>query len=389
MLIQKGSPFPNLSAFTTYLQASTVQTQMTSDPKAKFPSHHAPPAGREAGPFCNPLLPETFPRTRRCSEPAAARASPRQTTHTLPPTSPRQSSDPYLPPQRTNLSPKHKWGNFKRDHRAAPHLPDPAPRSHWRSSAREDPAVREAGEMDRAAAPRPPGNSVNFQGGAVRRRGQPPPQPRGGALREAARDGPSPRPPAAAASATAPAAPGPAPGHPAPTARRRAPPFPRGPSLPGARPAPSLAPAPGAPRAPLLGGAAPPPRNPAPQRPPSQRDPTPSPAAAATATTSPQPTAPSPGLRSSRRARTRRSPGPARHSTPRRPEPPPSARDSPGHPRTDPHTGAIFRSQASARPELVLRGARAHCAGAAVSLRRPCLSLPLGFLSFFSLQVPS
>lgn len=128
MLIQKGSPFPNLSAFTTYLQASTVQTQMTSDPKAKFPSHHAPPAGREAGPFCNnPLLPETFPRTRRCSEPAAARASPRQTTHTLPPTSPRQSSDPYLPPQRTNLSPKHKWGNFKRDHRAAPsQTPRPA-----------------------------------------------------------------------------------------------------------------------------------------------------------------------------------------------------------------------------------------------------------------------
>lgn len=93
---------------------------------------------------------------------------------------------------------------------------------------------------------------------------------------------------------------------------------------------------------------------------------------------------PSPGLRYSRRARTSRSPGPARHSTPRRPEPPPSARDSPGHPRTNPHTGAIFRSQASARPELVLRGARAHCADALVSLRRPCLSLPLGFLSFFS-----
>lgn len=92
-------------------------------------------------------------------------------------------------------------------------------------------------------------------------------------------------------------------------------------------------------------------------------------------------------LRYSRRARTRRSPGPARHSTPRRPEPPPSARDSPGHPRTDPHTGAIFRSQASARPELVLRSARAHSEDVLVSLRRPRLSLPLRFLSFFSLKL--
>lgn len=180
---------------------------------------------------------------------------------------------------------------------------------------------------------------------------------------------PPPRPPAAAA----PAAPGPAPRHPAPTARRRAPPFSRGPR----RPEPSLAPVPGAPRAPLLGRVAPPCRSP----PTSARsDPLPSrrhiPAARG----------PSPGLRYSRRARTSRSPGPARHSTPRRPEPPPSARDSPGHPRTDPHTGAIFRSQASARPELVLRGARAHCEDALVSLRRPCLSLPLGFLSFFSLS---
>lgn len=47
-------------------------------------------------------------------------------------------------------------------------------------------------------------------------------------------------------------------------------------------------------------------------------------------------------------------------SAPRRPEPPPSARDSPGHPRTDPHTGAIFRRQAPARPELVPAAARAH-----------------------------
>lgn len=52
-------------------------------------------------------------------------------------------------------------------------------------------------------------------------------------------------------------------------------------------------------------------------------------------------------------------PGPAT-SAPRRPEPPPSARDSPGHPRTDPHTGAIFRRQAPARPELVPAAARAH-----------------------------
>lgn len=387
MLIQKGSPFPNLSAFTTYLQASTVQTQMTSDPKAKFPSHHAPPAGREAGPFCNPLLPETFPRTRRCSEPAAARASPRQTTHTLPPTSPRQSSDPYLPPQRTNLSPKHKWGNFKRDHRAAPSQ-TPRPARTGGLARGRTPRFAKLEKWTEQRLRSPLGTPSTFREERCDAAGSHPPPP------EVARSGRRPAtvpphgPPAAAA--TAPAAPGPAPGHPAPTARRRAPPFPRGPPpFPGARPAPSLAPAPGAPRAPLLGGAAPPPRNPAPQRPPSQRDPTPSPAAAAAATTSPQPTAPSPGLRSSRRARTRRSPGPARHSTPRRPEPPPSARDSPGHPRTDPHTGAIFRSQASARPELVLRGARAHCAGAAVSLRRPCLSLPPGFLSFFSLQVPS
>lgn len=320
MLIQKGSPFPNLSAFTTSLQASTVQTQMTSDPKAKFPSHHAPPAGREAGPFCNPLLPETFPRTRRCSEPAAARASPRQTTHTLPPTSPRQSSDPYLPPQRTNLSPKHKWGNFKRDHRAAPHLPDPAPRSHWRSSAREDPAVREAGEMDRAAAPRPPGNSVNFQGGAVRRGGQPPPPPRGGALREAARDGPSPRPPAAAT--TAPAAPGPAPGHPAPTARRRAPPFPRGPP-----PSPARAPRPASPRPPEPRGR------------PSSAVPLPRPA-------TPHPSAP-------HLSATRPPPQP--------PPPPPPHPRSPQPPhRVSAPAGGRAHAAAPARPATALRAARSR-----------------------------
>lgn len=194
--------------------------------------------------------------------------------------------------------------------------------------------------------------------------------PRGGAPREETHDGsggpPPPRPPP----------PGLAPRHPAPTARGRAPPFSRGPR----RPAPSLSPVPGAPRVPLLGLAAPPLRCSVPPLP-ARPDPLPS-RRHISATRGL-----SPSLRYSRRARIRRSPGPARHSTPRRPEPPPSARDSPGHPRTDPHTGAIFRSQASARPELVLRGARAHCEDVLVSLRRPRLSLPLGFLSFFSLEL--
>lgn len=70
-------------------------------------------------------------------------------------------------------------------------------------------------------------------------------------------------------------------------------------------------------------------------------------------------------------------------SAPRRPETPPSARDSPGHPRTDPHTGAIFRRQARARPELVpaarMRAAsRPRCPSAGLA-SRPA-RLPLSFV---------
>ncbi|XP_028728694.1 vegetative cell wall protein gp1-like [Peromyscus leucopus] len=236
---------------------------MTSDPKAKFPSHHAPPAGREAGPFCNPLLPETFPRTRRCSEPAAARASPRQTTHTLPPTSPRQSSDPYLPPQRTNLSPKHKWGNFKRDHRAAPsQTPRPA-----RTGGLARPRTPRFAKLEKWTEQRlrgPLGTPSTFREERCDPAGPPPPH-RGGALREAARDGPSPRPPAAAA-ATAPAAPGPARGTPPPP--RAAAPL-RFPEGPPPRRAPRAQPRPG-PRSPAgapprrCRSPAPQPRTPAP-----------------------------------------------------------------------------------------------------------------------------
>lgn len=177
--------------------------------------------------------------------------------------------------------------------------------------------------------------------------------------------------PPAAGPATPRQTPGPPSGHPAPTSEgasplvpRRAPkhdhprPPPRTPPAPGPRPPASRTPpcpgVPGAPRAPLLGRAAPHPSAPGPlaERPPGSgsagpEDRAPPPAAL---TVSPAQLAGAHTLQLR----------PAT-SAPRRPETPPSARDSPGHPRTDPHTGAIFRSQARARPELVPARARAHC----------------------------
>lgn len=113
MLIQKCSPFPNLSAISQIFNPQLSKKQMTSNPKAKFPSHPAPPVRRDL-PNCKERVPSAAPSPLsphpQVLEPGHRPGQPQ--THTLPPTSPRQSSDPYLPPQQTNLPPEAEAGEL-------------------------------------------------------------------------------------------------------------------------------------------------------------------------------------------------------------------------------------------------------------------------------------
>lgn len=208
---------------------------MISSPKAKFPSHHAPPArqiystaaSRERVPSAAPTSRDLAPHPQVLG----ARPPPGPARHTpchghphggvQPPTF--RPSEPTFPRSRSGGTSSASTG---------PDTPHPAP--HRRSSAPEDPAVREATEMDRAA-PRPPGNSVNFQGGAVRRGGGPPRwRARGGGPR---RSHPPPTAPCrcrARSPRARPGAPRPHRAPPRPSVFPRAPP-PRAQPRPGAR----------------------------------------------------------------------------------------------------------------------------------------------------------
>lgn len=247
---------------------------MISNPKAKFPSHHAPPArqiystaaSRERVPSAAPTSRDLAPHPQVLG----ARPPPGPARHTPCHGHPTAEFSPLPSAPANQPFPEAEVGELQV--RAQGRTPPTPPRTGGLARRRTPRFAKLQKWTERLRGPL--GTPSTFREERCDAAGA----PRGGALGEATHDGLTPpsRPPAAAA----PAAPGPAPGHPAPTARRRAPLFSRGPR----RPAPSLAPVPGAPRAPLLGRAVPP----SPSAPPPQRGPTPFPAAA----TSPQPAAP-------------------------------------------------------------------------------------------------
>lgn len=243
----------------------------------------------------------------------------------------------------------------------------------------------------------PPGELPQLKGGDVRHRPQPQTRraPPGGSERPARCRRASLSRPATPLSPRGP--PSGAPPPPPPRAGRRPPrpllaasPHPTRPAAALTRPPPAgrraAPPSRGAPRAPLPSGAAPAPAPPSPH-------PVLSPRRSPLGPHRPPPAEPCrprphPVSGECGRARTRRSQGPppalrAARATP--------SADSPGHPRTDPHT-RYYENQAPARPELVQLAARAHCPTAhlcsSARLASP-LPLPLAPLFGVSLQVLS